>query len=149
MGVCIYIKLKANFWTNFTQFDKRKHESGMFPSVYVAAFWKVIHYQNLRILLFISRVLHSQMHRKIESWKSCWHLTCRESLVWEVSWPAFPYPWPWAVSSRPVRSTAARQFLLLWRRGKTQHNKTFTMTWNYTITCFTGCQKGLRHLHNG
>lgn len=57
--------------------------------------------------------------REMNVWMtSCWRLTCSESVVWDVGWPAFPYPWPWAVSSRPVRSTAARQFLLLCRREK-------------------------------
>lgn len=23
---------------------------------------------------------------------SCWCLTCSESVVWDVGWPAFPYP---------------------------------------------------------
>lgn len=60
-------------------------------------------------------------HRQMNGWReSHWHLTCSESGTWEVGWPAFPYPWPWTVSSRPVRSTAARQFLLLCRGEKTQ-----------------------------
>lgn len=50
--------------------------------------------------------------------------TCSDSVVWDVGWPTFPYPCPWAVSSRPVRSTAARQFLLLCMGEKT-HNADF------------------------
>lgn len=61
----------------------------------------------------------SSSHKHREKWReSHWHLTCSESVVWELGWPAFPYPWPWAVSSRPVRSTAALQFLLLYRRRR-------------------------------
>lgn len=64
---------------------------------------------------------HTQTDEWMDRWReSHWHLTCSESGTWEVGWPAFPYPWPWTVSSRPVRSTAARQFLLLCRGEKTQ-----------------------------
>lgn len=72
----------------------------------------------------INPVQHPQKHRdrQTNAWierESHWRATCSESVVWEVGWPAFPYPWPWAVSSRPVRSTAARQFLLLCRGEET------------------------------
>lgn len=56
--------------------------------------------------------------------------TCSESVVWDDGWPAFPYPWPCVVNSRPVRSTAARQFLLLCMWEETQHvTQTIFIMW--------------------
>lgn len=61
-------------------------------------------------------------------WESGRDLTCRESLEWELGCPALPYPWPWAESRRPVRSTAARQFLLFCKGGgETQGKRMLTI----------------------
>lgn len=67
-------------------------------------------------------------------------LTCRESLEWQLGCPALPYPWPWAVSSRPVRSTAARQFLLFCKWGGRREKK-LDMMYNCNIAAITEQEK--------